>query len=203
MRNRREMLMILGLSALAAPAKAAPLVSGFGAVHQSEPLLFHKQLNPSYFAKLAVWDLRLSEWRPMQPEEAVGERSSVYVLHLWADYCAPCRDEFPILRELAEETDKKHGLKVRWVFLSETSSPVAMQAFLAKYQARMPKGPQYLDTDEAIANLLREGLGSELSYPTTLLLDAQRVVRHAIVGRVRGRRTEFMTALDRLLAIPR
>lgn len=203
MRNRREALTILGLSVLATPARAAAVASGFGAVHQSEPFLLHRQIGPSYFTKLSVWDLRLSEWRAMQPEESFGERSAVYVLHLWADYCAPCREEFPILRELTEETDKKYGASVRWVFLSETSSPVAMQAFLAKYQARMPKGPQYLDTGEAIANLLSEGLNSSLSYPVTLLLDAQRVVRHAFVGRVRGRRTEFMNTLDRLLAIPR
>src|SRR4051812_35957966 len=120
MSSRREVLTFLSLSVLPGVAQAANLANGFVSVHQSESLLLHKQIGASLLAKLQVWDFRLSEWRATQPENAVGEDGSAYVLHLWADYCAPCREEFPILRELVEETDKKHGNKVRWVFLCET-----------------------------------------------------------------------------------
>jgi hypothetical protein len=78
-----------------------------------------------------------------------------------------------------------------------------MQVFLDKFRARMPKSPQYLDTGEGIANILRDGLSLSLSYPVTLILDSQRVVRHAFVGRILGRRAEFLTALERLLSIRR
>lgn len=203
MRNRRQVLAILGTSLLAATAQGASPAGGFFSVHQSEPLLLHRVISQPMLTKLLCWDSRLSDWRQQLPEDTISEGSSAYILHLWADYCAPCREEFPILRELVEETDKKYAGKVRWIFLSETAAANAVQAFFEKYRARMPKGPQYLDTGEAIANLLGEGLTTTLSYPVTLVLDSQHVVRHAFVGRVRGRRAELLAALDRMVALPR
>ena len=203
MLTRRTWLSLLGLSALSTRAYGAKLAGGFSASHQSEPQLLHKQLDAAQFRKLLAWDFRLSDWRQVLPSEPACDRGELIVLHLWADYCMPCREEFPILRELVEETEQKYGPRVGWVFLSETPSPTDMQVFLDKFRARMPKGPQYLDTGEGIANILRDGLSLSLSYPVTLILDSQRVVRHAFVGRILGRRAEFLTALERLLSIRR
>lgn len=201
MRSPPLLSVVLLLALVPSALSAQGLAPGFVAVHRSEPVLLHKQLDPSLLRKLLIWDARHTEWRQMQGAEAPAERTPLLILHLWADYCAPCREEFPILRELEQEITRKHGGDARFVYLSETSSPEEMNTFLERNKARMPPGPHYLDTNEAIANKLREGLAGTLSYPVTVVLDSQRIVRHAFVGRVTARRAELLTAVERLLAI--
>lgn len=199
---RRSLLSVALVLCLLSPESGAEgLAPGFVPVHRSEPMLLHKQIEPSLLRRLLVWDTRHTEWRQMQAAEVPGERTPLLILHFWADYCAPCREEFPVLREIEQEIVKKYGDRARFVYLSETSGPDEMNSFFERNKARMPAGPHYLDTGEAIANKLREGLVSNLSYPVTVLLDEQRVVRHAFVGRVTARRTELLTAVERLLAV--
>jgi thiol-disulfide isomerase/thioredoxin len=136
----------------------------------------------------------------MQSSEVPGEHAQVVVLHLWADWCVPCREEFPVLRQTLEAMNKSFGERVQVVLLSETASPEAMRAFLDKYKSLLPSAPHYLDTGETIASGLRTDLPTTLSYPMTLVLDSRRSVRHAVVGSIGARRLELMDAIARILA---
>jgi thiol-disulfide isomerase/thioredoxin len=194
----RRLLVLMFVLLSEEVASAQPLKPGFFPVHHSEPLLLHRQVNPSALRAFQIWDTHLATWRAVEPREVPGERAAVIVLHLWADWCKPCREEFPALRGILEETDKLYGARVQFVLLSETSLPEAMRAFLEKEKERIPRGPHYLDTGEALADSLRTELPTALSYPVTLVLDSQRMIRHAIVGSVASRRLELLTAISRL-----
>lgn len=196
------LLLQIGLVLMATAASASPkLRPDFAPAHLSERFLLHRQVEPANFRAFQIWDSHLATWRMTEPAEIPAERASVTVLHLWADWCAPCREELPLLRQLHESISKAYGDRIQLVMLSETSSPEAMRAFLDKHRERMPRGPQYLDTSEALAKDLRTDLTSSLSYPVTLVLDSQRVVRHVIVGSLGGRRAELFLAFSRLLRL--
>lgn len=173
---------------------------GFVLRHATEPLLLNKQIEPAALRTLQVWDSKSEAWRPPRADEAPGERSTLLVLHLWATYCAPCREEFPLWRQLAEDLRASKGSRVRIVFLSETQSNEEMRLFFSQNREKMPSGPHYLDAAESIAEALRRDQTMPLAYPLTVVLDEQRVVRHALVGKLKGRRAELLTSIDRLLS---
>lgn len=199
LRNRALSVAILLLCSLRA-ADSAELQAGFYATHRSEPFLLNRRIEPALLAGLRIWDAHLATWRIAQPAEVVGARPQVIVLHLWADWCAPCRAEFPVVRELMSAIARAHGDRVQFVLLSETSSPEAMRSFLDKQRASVPAGPHYLDYGEGVAALLRRDLPAPLSYPMTLVLDGERVVRHAVVGPVTDRRAALLATISLLLA---
>lgn len=199
---RTYLLLHTMLAMLATDAVAAPtLKPDFAAIHRSEQFLVHHQIELAQLRALRIWDSRLADWRKAEAAEAPAGRATVMVLHFWADWCAPCREEFPVMRQFTEELEQRHGDRAQLVMLSETSLPEAMRSFLAKQRERMPRGPLYLDTGEAIATALRADLPTTLSYPVTLVLDSQRVVRHAIVGSIASRRTELFAAIANLLRL--
>jgi thiol-disulfide isomerase/thioredoxin len=199
MRRRFALCLLM----LAASSSAAPSQPGFLLTHQSEGYLLQRRVPADKLRRLDVWDSRLADWRNARAEEQVSEAAPILVLHLWADYCAPCREEFPYIRQTVETIERRFGQEVRWVLLSETQSPSDMRAFLGKYGASLPAGPQYLDSGEAIAASLRPSTLGALSYPVTVVLDSRRIVRYAIVGRVIPRRIELLDAIDRLLDLER
>lgn len=190
------------LSLAGGTSVAAELQADFSPVHRSEPFLLHRQLSPTLLHDFKIWDTRLANWRVMQPAEVPGQNAPIVLLHLWADWCAPCREEFPVVRTLTESLRKAYGARVQMVLLSETSGPPEMRAFLDKYRATLPPGPIFLDSGEAVARVLRTELPTTLPYPVTLLLDSQRVVRHAVVGSIAPRRAELLAAITHLLALP-
>lgn len=174
----------------------------FMQVHRSEPFLLHRSIETAQIRAFRIWDSRLADWRNQEPGEMPARRASVMVLHLWADWCLPCREELPAMRQLTDDLEQRHGDRVQVVLLSETSAPEAMRAFLEKQRDRMPRGPLYFDTGESVATALRAELPTSLSYPVTLILDSQRIVRHAIVGSIAGRRAELLTAIAHLVTSP-
>lgn len=201
MRAARFSLISL-LTLLGSPAVAAELQADFSPVHRSEAFLLHRQINPTLLNEFKLWDTRLANWRLPQPSEVPGKRAQIVLLHLWADWCAPCREEFPVVRTLTESLHKSYGERVQLVLLSETSGPPEMRVFLDKYRSILPQGPIYVDTGEALARVLRAELPTTLPYPVTLLLDSQRVVRHAVVGSIASRRAELLAAITHILALP-
>lgn len=198
---RSSFIGLLVARLLGGVALAAGLQPGFFPVHQSEPYLLHRKVDAVQLHELKVWDTRLATWRAMQPAEVPAERAPVVVLHFWADWCLPCREEFPAVRQLMESMEKQYGDRVQVLLVSETSGPEEMRAFLDKYRSRLPRGPHYLDTGEAIAARLRADLPTPLSYPITVVLDSRRIVTHAVVGPITARRLEVQDAIARILAI--
>lgn len=192
--RRRVFLAGLALSPFL-PARAR-------AQSSSESFLLHTPVAPALFQKLRVWDTKEDEWRAPKPKELPRESAAVMVVHLWADYCGPCRQEFPVLRDLAKQIEARHKDRVAFVYLCETSSSTEAGRFFAENRASMPKGPHYQDTGEVIANLLRENIaGGQLSLPTTVVLDERRVIRQAIIGPITPHRGALAAGIGKLVQL--
>ncbi len=204
--RRRGFLLSMGSAALTVVRPAAAMATGGEecasslARRRDEAQLQNRRLAPPLWTGLGLWDDKLQKWR-QQPPGHVVTRARVVLLHLWADWCKPCRAEFPWLRALARELPARYKGQVQLLLVSETTSADAMQSFVQQNRAILPDGPHYLDTLGALAQLIRGGIPSDnLSLPTTLLCDELPVVRQAFIGPLTARHEELHQAVDRLLA---
>lgn len=161
--------------------------------------LLHTPIPQDLFSRLLVWDKARHEWRLPLPSEHPGQKAPMLVVHLWADYCKPCRREFPILRDMVEAFRKAQPGRVEFVFLSETFSSIEMNRFLNEEDGHMPQTPLYYDVAESFAKLVRTNCPSGgLTLPVTLLLDEKRVVRQAFIGSILSHRAALAAGINKL-----
>jgi len=59
------------------------------------------------------------------------------LVNFWATWCEPCRDEYPMLNELAKQYAPQ-GLKVVGVSLDQDGDLILMRRFLARYKPIFP-----------------------------------------------------------------
>lgn len=64
-------------------------------------------------------------------------RGQPLLITFWATWCEPCRDEFPMLNELAKQYAPK-GLKVVGVNLDDDGDLILMRRFIARYKPVFP-----------------------------------------------------------------
>ena len=69
-------------------------------------------------------------------------RGKPLLVTFWATWCEPCRDEYPMLNELAKQYAPQ-GLKVVGVNLDDDGDLILMRRFLARYK---PVFPNYRKT---------------------------------------------------------
>lgn len=104
-------------------------------------------------------------------------RGSIVVLSFWATWCAPCREELPMLSSLSREYADK---KIRFIAASADDSKDRdkINQFLSRQKLDMDV---WLGAD--LEMLERAGLGNEL--PATLILDEQGEIIARILGQAR------------------
>jgi thiol-disulfide isomerase/thioredoxin len=78
------------------------------------------------------------------------------LVNFWATWCEPCRDEYPLLNELAKQYAPQ-GLKVVGVSMDDDGDLILMRRFLARYK---PVFPNY-----------RKKAGSEAAFRQAVLPD--------------------------------
>src|SRR3984893_18076855 len=64
-------------------------------------------------------------------------RGKPVLITFWATWCEPCRDEYPMLNELAKQYAPK-GLRVVGVNLDDDGDLILMRRFLARYKPAFP-----------------------------------------------------------------
>jgi thiol-disulfide isomerase/thioredoxin len=64
-------------------------------------------------------------------------RGKRVLMTFWATWCEPCRDEYPMLNELAKQYAPK-GLKVVGVNFDQDGDLILMRRFIARYQPIFP-----------------------------------------------------------------
>jgi thiol-disulfide isomerase/thioredoxin len=64
-------------------------------------------------------------------------RGKVLLVNFWATWCEPCRDEYPMLNELAKQYAPK-GLQVVGVSMDDDGDLILMRRFLARYKPIFP-----------------------------------------------------------------
>ena len=64
-------------------------------------------------------------------------RGKALLVTFWATWCEPCRDEYPMLNELAKQYAPQ-GLKVVGVNLDQDGDLILMRRFMARYKPVFP-----------------------------------------------------------------
>lgn len=163
-------------------------------------------------SKLAAWGN--NTWRSSQPVDFPDSSVPIRIVHLWADWCPPCKAEFPRLKRVVEKLHASYGKEIRLVLVSETLDDIAMSKYLRENSAIMPSaGVQFGDTPhelmwtilqampeatQAAAMKIDRQPGRELPLPITLVTDAENVVRLAFVGSLEGRYGQFINGIEQL-----
>lgn len=99
---------------------------------------------------------------------ALGEGAGVSVVHFFATWCAPCRDELPALARFAVRTPQ---VRVLMVDVGEVAVRVQRYVDGLAEGARLPPGRVLLDLDRSAAGAFGVSL-----IPSTLVLADGRIV---------------------------
>jgi thiol-disulfide isomerase/thioredoxin len=78
------------------------------------------------------------------------------VVTFWATWCEPCRDEYPMLNDLAKEYASQ-GLKVVGVNLDQDGDLILMRRFLARYKPVFPNYRKAKGDESAFSNEVMQG----------------------------------------------
>ncbi len=103
-----------------------------------------------------------------------GSTGRVKVINFWAVWCAPCREELPVLEAYAREMQPK-GADLSLVNVGD--SPRAMNTFFQRAAVKMPT---LRDVDSAV-------LGGEWNLrnlPATAVLDRKGRLRWIVIGKL-------------------
>src|SRR3989441_3472269 len=83
-------------------------------------------------------------------------RGKPLLVTFWATWCEPCRDEYPMLNELAKQYAPQ-GLKVVGVNLDDDGDLILMRRFLARYKPIFPNYRKKTGGEEAFRQLVLPG----------------------------------------------
>ncbi len=73
------------------------------------------------------------------------QSDTTYVVNFWATWCRPCREEIPLLAQLARESEDK---KLQVVLVSLDTEPSAIERIPAFLEKAAPELPSIVLTDE-------------------------------------------------------
>ncbi len=200
---------------------AALLLPSLGAAQsvdkrKLEMNILHKRLSLS---DVKVYARGKQQWQPLGRSTA-----KVRVVNLWAKSCAPCLAELPVFAKVVEDTKRRHGSAVQFLFIADPPEQTAADEVVAFWQRpwadaladkcpptggtpmehagvrscllKLPEvDPARSDTDA----LKRQLDAMDESRPVTLLLDEHGVVRQALWGAVIGSPAELQSSIDRLV----
>jgi thiol-disulfide isomerase/thioredoxin len=74
----------------------------------------------------------------------------------WATWCEPCRDEYPMVNELAKQYAPQ-GLRVVGIDLDQDGDLILMRRFLARYKPVFPNYRKAKGEEDAFSNAVMKG----------------------------------------------
>lgn len=106
--------------------------------------------------------------RVFSPQEMLGK---VWLLNVWASWCFACREEHPLLMQMAS----KSGISIYGLNYKDT--PEEAQRWLLQYGN--PYRVSAVDTDGRVG--IEYGV---YGVPETFVIDKQGIIRHKVIGPV-------------------
>lgn len=116
-------------------------------------------------------------------------RGEVVMINFWATWCAPCRQELPLLNSLYDQY-RKVGFSL--LAINVDDDPANARAMARKLGLKFPV---LLDTDKRISRLY-----DVTAMPSTWLIDRDGRVRYVHRGYVSGVERAYQTEVRELLA---
>ncbi len=157
-------------------------------------------------ATLAVAQSTIPAKTPKDPEliDAAGYAKLVaqykgkpLLVTFWATWCEPCRDEYPMLNELAKQYAPE-GLKVVGVDLDQDGDLILMRRFLARYKPVFPNYRKKQGGEDAFVQAVLPGWNGSIPASFFYAKDGTQVGN--FVGA--GSREKYDGAIRMLLSRP-
>jgi thiol-disulfide isomerase/thioredoxin len=122
-------------------------------------------------------------------------RGKPLLVNFWATWCEPCRDEYPLLNELAKQYAPQ-GLKVVGVSMDDDGDLILMRRFLARYKPVFPNYRKKNGEEELFRQAILLGWNGTL--PATVFYDKDGRQAGHFLGE--GTRDKYEAAIRTLLA---
>jgi thiol-disulfide isomerase/thioredoxin len=116
------------------------------------------------------------------------------LVNFWATWCEPCRDEYPMLNELAKQYALQ-GLKVVGVSMDDDGDLILMRRFLARYKPVFPNYRKKAGSEAAFRQAVLPGWTGSLPVSIFYGKDGQQAGH--MLGE--GTREKFEAAIRGLL----
>lgn len=141
--------------------------------------------------------------RDARAAERIDDSTPVMVLHFFATWCEPCKEEFAVWREVGRRIANQSRGRVRIAHIALQEDAEGMAKLESELSERLPSGRIYFDCEGRLMRDLRQARmdGRAPSLPLTLWLDGERIVRQAMVGPITSRKDEVVASTARLLAL--
>ena len=122
-------------------------------------------------------------------------RGKNVVVTFWATWCEPCRDEYPMLNELAKQYAPQ-GLHVVGINLDDDGDIILMRRFLARYKPVFPNYRKKKGDEQTFNPSVIPGWNGAL--PATVFYTKDGRQAGHVVGE--GTRATYETAIRALLS---
>jgi thiol-disulfide isomerase/thioredoxin len=101
-------------------------------------------------------------------------RGKPVLITFWATWCEPCRDEYPMLNELAKQYAPK-GLKVVGVNLDGDGDLILMRRFILRYKPVFPNYRKTQGGEDAFVNAVLPGWNGAIPASVFYAKDGHQV----------------------------
>lgn len=122
-------------------------------------------------------------------------RGKPLIVTFWATWCEPCRDEYPMLNELAKQYAPQ-GLRVVGVNLDQDGDLILMRRFLARYKPIFPNYRKKAGEEQEFDQTVMPGWNGSL--PATIFYTKDGVQAGHFLGE--QKRETYEDAIRGLLA---
>ena len=120
-------------------------------------------------------------------------RGKALIVNFWATWCEPCRDEYPMLNELAKQYASK-GLQVVGVSMDDDGDLILMRRFLARYKPIFPNYRKTAGAEAAFRQSVLPGWTGSMPVSVFYAKDGRQVT-HFIGEKGREQYEEAIRAL--------
>src|SRR5216684_2047842 len=101
-------------------------------------------------------------------------RGKPLLITFWATWCEPCRDEYPMLNELAKQYASQ-GLKVVGVSLDDDGDLILMRRFIARYKPVFPNYRKKKGEEDAFVQAVLPGWNGSIPASVFYAKDGQQI----------------------------